>query len=122
MMAPQVHGHDPLVLVDIDVTEPGAAADAGDVEDRVHLAERIHRGGEHRFDVGLLRHVCVERHERVAELVGRLLLAAADVGAEDPGPLSNEHPGRCSGHARSRAGDDRDLAVQFSHGDVVARS
>ena len=62
-----------VVLLDRGVGQRTAAPDAGDVEHGVDLAERLHRGGEHRFDVGLLRDVGVERDERVAQLLGRLL-------------------------------------------------
>ena len=101
--------------------EPSTAADPRDVQHRVDLAERLQRSGEHRLDARLLRDVGVERDERVAEFLGRLLLSAAHVGAEDPRTFAHEDTGGGARHARSRTGDDRHFAVEFTHAEVLAR-
>ena len=85
-----------------DVGERRGAADAGDVEHGVDPAERLERGGEHRLDRRLVGDVHPERHDRVAERRGRLLLAAADVGGEHLGALPHEHLGRRPRPSRTR--------------------
>ena len=81
-----------------DVGERCGITDAGDVQDRVDLPERLERGGEHRLDRRLVGDVHPERNDRVAERLGRLLLPAADVGGEHLGALPHEHLGRRTAH------------------------
>ena len=49
------------------------------------------------------------------DLGGRVLLGAADVTGHDLGALTDEDLDRRLPHPRSRAGDDRHLAVQETH-------
>ena len=98
--------------VDRGVRKRTATADAGDVQARRRLAERLHRRGEHRFDVGLLRHVGMERDERVAELLGRLLLPTAHVSPEHTGALPHEHACRGASHSRTGTGDDCNFCLR----------
>ena len=113
--APQIDGHDALVLVEVDFGQRPRARDARDVQHGVDVPEGVERCREHRLDVGFCRDVGVERHDGVAELGGGVLLVAADVGGQHLRPFPHEHSGRRPGHARPGTGDDRDLAVQFSH-------
>ena len=114
---PQVDIHDPVVHFHRDIGERTGVPDAGHVEHRVDLSKGVEGGGEHRLDLVLLGDVASKRHHCVTELLGGLLFASADVGGEHPGSLPHEGPRRRPSHPRSRAGDDRDLAVQLHHVD-----
>jgi hypothetical protein len=113
--AAQVDVHHAVVLVHRDLGDGLSTADASDVQHGVDLAEGLDRLGEHGLDLLFLGDVDPERHDGIPELLGRLLLATRDVGGQHLGPFPHEHLGRGPGHARPRPGDDRHLAVQFTH-------
>src|SRR5205823_2488984 len=59
--------------------------------------------------------IAVEREHAAADFCGGVVLGTADVAGDDLGALAYEHPHRSLGHARTRTGDDRHLAVQQPH-------
>ncbi len=112
--APQVDVHHAVVVLHRDVADQRGVADAGHVAHRVEPPELVDCGAHRGFDVGLLGDVAVHGDHGRAEVGRDVLLRAADVGGDDLGALAHERVHRRLGHARARARDHGDLAVQHS--------
>ena len=102
-----------LVAHLVDRPIPGVA---GVVDHDVDLPERVDRLLDELVGNATLRQVARERDRLTADLVRRLLGdVAVEVVDQDLRALLGEQLGRGATDAARRAGDDRRLAVKYSH-------
>ena len=113
-----------LPLVAVTVDEASAAGDTGVVEQQVDVVRVVRRlDGIAKFkDLVLDGHVAPmgAYHAPLggfafAQPPGFREIVLEDVTGGDAATLGDQLPGECSPHARSAAGDDRDLPCELVH-------
>ena len=97
--------------------------DPGVVVEDVDAAEALRRRVHHRLDVGLLRHVRLEREGVAGAESDRLLRGLqVHVGGAHLGALLGEEDRRLAAHAAAGTGDHADLSIQALHQPSVERN
>ena len=124
---PHVHPHDRVPVFDLHVPDRGVTHDAGVVHEDVELAELVDRLLHHLAGQVVVGHVGEVGYCHAPALGNQLdgvfgcapaplaALATAEVVDDDLGALLRELHGVAAADAVPGAGDDRDLAFEYSH-------